>query len=151
MVCDGDVCERKPVGPKLAQTVAASIAGPSSDDAPVVDDAADSMSGARAGAVAADSTAPDGNAAPPADENDTESAVGATATSGEAEKAGGGPTDGGDDPSDEEDDPAVDQLVEMGWEKPEAVAALKEAGGDMLTAAEALAEAEEKREEEFER
>ncbi|CAM9521501.1 unnamed protein product, partial [Hapterophycus canaliculatus] len=115
VVCDGDVCERRPVGgsggAQLAQAVASTSAGV---DAPV---AAPSESGGGSGA--------------------------AVAVAGAGAPEGSGEGDGDDGVPSPADNPDVAQLVSMGWELEESAAALAQSGGDVVGAAEALAAQEE--------
>ncbi|CAB1113955.1 unnamed protein product [Ectocarpus sp. CCAP 1310/34] len=121
VVCDGDVCERKPVGSNPAQTVPA-VGGAAAEAGAAATDAATAGAAASAGAGSAGSAAvPDAGGG----------------------GGGDGDGDGGGEVPPSAVDPGVAQLVSMGWETEESTAALEASGGDVVAAAEALAAQEE--------
>eukprot|EP00904_Undaria_pinnatifida_P008190 jgi/Undpi1/4500/HiC_scaffold_17.g07854.m1 len=146
VVCDGDVCERKPVGPKLvhaATTADIDTVGAGADAAPASPVAA----GAAAAVTADNGESGEGGSSDSGDSIATDNARKDEEEDGfpglSDEKAAEGAEDGGGVVAEQEEDPGLAQLVAMGWEADEAAVALAEAGGDVVTAAEALAEREE--------
>eukprot|EP00903_Cladosiphon_okamuranus_P011557 g10877.t2 len=153
VVCDGDVCERRPVGAVASTIPPAHTTSTSATTSDTVEAAAAALAAADAvgvGVVDASSSMDEGAGEAAAAAIDAESSAASDAAAGDvdpAEATGGAVGGDGGGEGDRVpalvDDPDVAQLVAMGWEAEESAAALESAGGDVVSAAEALAAQEE--------